>query len=156
MQRSYVAKKTVNFPDYELYVRLGDILVYDASHGNTLTVYRSGSIVKSIKTSSLSIAAMCKTKMLEEIIARPAAPAPKPVKAAPPKPVEASKPKPQPKVKLDKKATEAVKESLQSHIKGEPTLTTEEVLATLPEKVKSISAPMGPLLPVDPIPAEEK
>lgn len=97
MQRSYVAKKTVNFPDYELYVRLGDILVYDASHGNTLTVYRSGSIVKSIKTSPLSIAAMCKTKMLEEIVAKAAAPAPKPTNAAPKKPAEASKAKPQAK-----------------------------------------------------------
>lgn len=109
MQRSYVAKTTVNFPDFELYVRLGDILVYDSAHGNSLTVYRNGAIVKTIKTSPLSVAAMCKTKMLEEISTKPApkaTPAAKPAPPAPKKPVEAPKPKPQPKVESKKKVVE--------------------------------------------------
>jgi hypothetical protein len=104
MQRSYVAKTTVNFPDFELYVRLGDILVYDAAHGNTLTVYRGGSIVKSIKTTPLSVAAMVKTKMLEETTNK--APASKQANAAPQKPAAAPKPKPQPKVESKPKSVE--------------------------------------------------
>lgn len=87
MQRSFVAKTTVNFPDWELYVRMGDILVFNAANDNSLTVYRGGSIVKTIKTTPISIAAMLKTKMIEE-----SAPTPKPVSPAPSKPVAVPKP----------------------------------------------------------------
>jgi hypothetical protein len=138
MQRSFVAKTTVNFPDFELYVRMGDILVYNAANDNSLTVYRGGSIVKTIKTSPISIAALLRTKMIEEVVA----PAPKPAATAPKKPAPAPKPAVKPKappkpktvekVKLPPEAVVAVKESLAAHLKGEPTLSTEEVLASIP------------------------
>jgi ribosomal protein L12E/L44/L45/RPP1/RPP2 len=90
--RTFVAKTTVNFPDFELYVRIGDMLVFDPSNANNLTVYRGGSIVKTIKATPISIAAMLKVKMLEEIVHKIAPPAPKPAPIAPKKPAEASKP----------------------------------------------------------------
>lgn len=93
MQRSFVAKTTVNFPDFELYVRMGDILVFNAANENSLTVYRGGAIVKTIRTTPISIAVLLKTKMIEETVAL----APKPVRPAPPKPAAAPKPAPKPK-----------------------------------------------------------
>jgi hypothetical protein len=69
MQKNYVAKTTVNFPDFELYVRIGDVLVYNAANGNNLTIYRGGNLVKTIKTSPISLAAMVKTKLLVEVTA---------------------------------------------------------------------------------------
>ena len=107
---------------------MGDILVYNAANDNSLTIYRSGSIVKTIRTSPIAIAAMLKTKMIEEV----AAPAPKPAAPAPKKPAAAPKPKAPAPVKLEKKAVEKVKESLKARIAGEPTLSTEEVLASIP------------------------
>jgi outer membrane biosynthesis protein TonB len=148
VQRSFVAKTTVNFPDFELYVRMGDILVFNAANDNSLTIYRGGAIVKTIRTTPISIAVLLKTKMIEETVAL----APKPVRPAPPKPAAAPKPAPKPKappkpkpapkpkeeptvepapVVLPPKAVAAVKESLEAHVKGEPTLSTEEVLASI-------------------------
>jgi len=100
MQRSFVAKSTVNFPDFELYVRIGDILVYNAANDNSLTIYRGGAIVKTIKTTPISIAVLLKTKMVVEM-----AQASKPTVVAPPKPSPAPKvavkPKSVPKPKSD-------------------------------------------------------
>ena len=104
MQRSFVAKSTVNFPDFELYVRVGDILVYNAANDNSLTIYRNGAIVKTIRTTPISIAAMLKTKMIAEVTA----PAPKPVAAAPPAPAPAPKPVVKPKSTPKPKAVKSV------------------------------------------------
>jgi len=87
LQRSFVAKTTVNFPDHELYVRVGDTLVYNAANDNSLTVYRAGAIIKTIKTTPISIAAMTKTKMIVEM----GTPAPKQVVKSPPASSPASK-----------------------------------------------------------------
>jgi hypothetical protein len=101
MQRSFVARTTVNFPDWELYVRVGDILVYNATNENSLIVYRGGAIIKTIRTTPISIAAMLKTKMIEEvlpklIVAKPLRPslAPKPVVKAKASPKAVPAPKP--------------------------------------------------------------
>jgi hypothetical protein len=107
MHRTYVAKTTVNFPDFELYVRMGDILVYDAANSNSLTVYRGGSIIKTIKTTPLGIAALVKTKMLEEIATKPASVVK--VKPVPPVPVPAPpSPSPAPKAHSKPKAASKV------------------------------------------------
>lgn len=120
--RTFVAKTTVNFPDFELYVRIGDLLVFDPTKANNLTVYRGGSIVKTIKTTSIAIAAMLKVKMLEEVINKLAPPAPKPAPAAPKKPAEAPKaPKP-PKAESKKEAP-----------KKEPVINTKVPVLDAPE-----------------------
>ena len=103
--RTFVAKTTVNFPDLELYVRMGDLLVYDATNQNNLTIYRGGSIVKTIKTTPIAIAAMTKTKMLEEVVSKPA-PASKVAASAAPKPAAAPKAAPKPKVEPKPKKEE--------------------------------------------------
>jgi len=102
MQRSFVAKSTVNFPDFELYVRIGDILVYNAVNDNSLTIYRGGAIVKTIRTTPISIAVLLKTKMVVEM----AAPASKPVVATPPAL------SPAPKATVKPKSTSAPKAKL--------------------------------------------
>ena len=106
--RTFVAKTTVNFPDLELYVRMGDLLVYDATNQNNLTIYRGGSIVKTIKTTPIAIAAMTKTKMLEEVVSKPA-PASKVTGSASPKPAAAPKPVVKPKVEPKPKKAEEPK-----------------------------------------------
>jgi hypothetical protein len=68
MQRSFVAKNTINFPGFDLYVRVGDVLVYNSTNDNCLTVYRGGAIVRTIRATPISIAAMTKTKMIEESV----------------------------------------------------------------------------------------
>lgn len=105
---------------------MGDILVYNAANENSLTVYRGGAIVKTIRTTPISIAVLLKTKMIEEAVAVP----PKPVSPAPQKPAAAPKPVAKSKVELKKKDVEKIKESLVAHKKGE-TLSTEEVLASI-------------------------
>ena len=93
MQRSFVAKTTVNFPDHELYVRVGDTLVYNAANDNSLTVYRAGAIIKTIKTTPISIAAMTKTKMIVEMGTTVSKPAVKTPPASSPATKAVSKPK---------------------------------------------------------------
>lgn len=67
MIKSYVAKTTINFVDFEFYVRPGDLLVHDTSNHNRLTVYRNGQIVKVVKQEPLGIVAFLKNKFLEEV-----------------------------------------------------------------------------------------
>jgi hypothetical protein len=85
MQKSYVAKTTINFVDFEFYVRPGDLLVHDTSNHNRLTVYRNGQIVKVVKQGTLGIVAFLKNKFIEEV-----------APVAPPDPVQATKPTPEP------------------------------------------------------------
>ena len=120
MQRSFVAKTTVNFPDFNLYVRMGDILVYNAANDNSLTVYRSGAIIKTIRATSISVAAMIKTKMIEEVVA----PAPKVIAKKPPVPSPAPKPAPKPKAPPKLRPVEKKL--------GPPKLKTPEVVEAVP------------------------
>jgi hypothetical protein len=103
MQRSYLVKSPVHFADFGFFVKVGDILVHDTSNGNRLTVYRNGEIVKAVKQTPLGIAAMVKSQMVEEVVAKAAKAPAKPV-PAPPKPAVAPKkeePKPTPTVKKE-------------------------------------------------------
>ncbi len=85
MQRSYLAKSPVNFVQFGFRVNAGDILVHDTTN-QRLTVYRGGEIVKTMKQSSLGMAALLKDKFAEEVVEHK----PKP------KVIEAPKPVPQP------------------------------------------------------------
>jgi hypothetical protein len=85
MQKSYVAKHTINFVNFEFYIRPGDLLVHDPANQNRLTVYRNGQIVKVVKQNPLGVVAMLKSKFIEEVTT----PSPTPVAA--PIPVEAPK-----------------------------------------------------------------
>lgn len=75
MQKSFVAKTTINFVDFEFYVRPGDLLVHDTSNHNRLTVYRNGQIVKVVKQEPLGIVAFLKNKFIEEVSDTAPAPA---------------------------------------------------------------------------------
>jgi hypothetical protein len=66
--KSYVAKTTINFIDFEFYVRPGDMLVHDTANHNRLTVYRNGQIVKIVKQEPLGIVAFIKNKFIEEVL----------------------------------------------------------------------------------------
>ena len=66
MQKSYVAKTTINFVDYGFYVRPGDVLVHDTSN-HRLTVQRNGQIEKVVKQGALALSAFEKNKFIEEI-----------------------------------------------------------------------------------------
>lgn len=94
MQKSYVAKTTINFVDFEFYVRSGDLLVHDTANQNRLTVYRNGQIVKVVKQDPIGIVAFLKNKFIEEVnppaaVKPVAAPVAKVEPVAPPAPVEA-------------------------------------------------------------------
>lgn len=94
MIKSYVARTTINFIDFEFYVRPGDLLVHDTANHNRLTVYRNGQIVKVVKQEPLGIVAFLKNKFIEAVVA---ATAPSPVVEAP-KVVPESEPVPMPPV----------------------------------------------------------
>ena len=66
MQRSYIVKATLCIEENQFYLRAGDVLMFDSA-SSRLTVYRNASIVKVIKQSSLSISALVKSKILEEV-----------------------------------------------------------------------------------------
>lgn len=85
MQRSYLAKSPINFVQFSFRVNAGDILVHDTTN-QRLTVYRGGEIVKTMKQSSLGMAALLKDRFAEEVVEHK----PKP------KVVEVPKPVPQP------------------------------------------------------------
>lgn len=100
--KSYVAKTTINFVDFEFYIRPGDLLVHDSANHNRLTVYRNGQIVKVVKQNPLGVAAFLKNKFIEEVTASTAVPAPVMVPkarpaptGAPVSPVESKKSKPE-------------------------------------------------------------
>lgn len=112
MIKSYVAKTTINFVDFEFYIRPGDLLVHDSSNHNRLTVYRNGQIVKVVKQNPLGVIAFLKNKFIEEVTPVPVATladvppplnevakaAPVPVEAPVP-PTESKKPTPKSEVK---------------------------------------------------------
>src|SRR5271165_5367270 len=66
MQRSYIVKATLCIEENQFYLRAGDVLMFDSA-SSRLTVYRNASIVKVIKQSPLSIAALVKSNILEEV-----------------------------------------------------------------------------------------
>lgn len=74
MIKSYIAKSTINFVDFEFYIRPGDLLVHDTANHNRMTVYRNGQIVKVVKQGSLGIVALLKNNFIEEVVAPPAVP----------------------------------------------------------------------------------
>lgn len=84
MQKSYLAKSPINFVQFSFRVNAGDILVHDTTN-QRLTVYRGGEIVKTMKQSSLGMAALLKDKFAEEVVEhkpkveKPRVEAPKPV-----------------------------------------------------------------------------
>lgn len=90
MQKSYIAKTTINFVDFEFYVRSGDLLVHDTANQNRLTVYRNGQIVKVVKQDPIGIVAFLKNKYIEEVVPV-VTPAVAVVPVAPPPVVEAPK-----------------------------------------------------------------
>jgi hypothetical protein len=73
MQKSFIARTTINFVDFEFYVRSGDLLVYDTTN-HRLTVYRNGQIVKAIKQTSLALGAFLKNRFIEELAPTAASP----------------------------------------------------------------------------------
>lgn len=106
--KSYVAKTTINFVDFEFYIRPGDLLVHDLANHNRLTVYRNGQIVKVVKQNPLGVVAFLKNKFIEEVAADTVV-APEvilPPVEAPGTPTEPKKPasKPEAKLKLESKA----------------------------------------------------
>lgn len=68
MTKCYVSKTTINFVDFEFYVRPGDVLVHDTHNQNRLTVYRNGQIVKVVKQDPLGIVAFLKNRFIEEVV----------------------------------------------------------------------------------------
>lgn len=68
MQRSFVAKTTIHYVDYEFYVRPGDVLVHDTANQNRMTIYRNGEIAKVVKQEPIGVAAFLKNKFIEEIV----------------------------------------------------------------------------------------
>ena len=87
--KSYIAKTTINFVDFEFYIRPGDLLVHDSANHNRLTVYRNGQIVKIVKQNPLGVIAFLKNKFIEEIAAPLAAQAPVEAPKGSPTPLEA-------------------------------------------------------------------
>ena len=54
MQKSYLVKQAMNFGNtVNFIIRAGDILVYDSSNQNKITVYRNGDIIKVLSNQSL-------------------------------------------------------------------------------------------------------
>ena len=91
--KSYIARTTINFVEFEFYIRAGDLLVHDTANQNRLTVYRNGQIAKVVKQSPLGISAFLKNKFIEEIPAEVLVVEPKPIERKPKKekPLETEK-----------------------------------------------------------------
>ncbi len=68
MQKSYLAITTINFVDFNFYVRPGDLLVHDLGNHNRLTVYRNGQIVKVVKQEPIGILAFLKNKFIQDVV----------------------------------------------------------------------------------------
>ena len=103
MLKSFIARTTINFVDFEFYVRPGDVLVYDTTN-HRLTAYRNGQIVKAIKQDFLALAAFLKNRFIEELVpttAPPVVEAPKPPLVAPDAPESPLEPR-KPTSKRDK------------------------------------------------------
>src|SRR5208337_2331628 len=82
MMKSYVAKSPINFVQFSFRVNAGDILVHDTVN-QKLTVYRNGEIVKTMKQSSLGMAALLKDHFAEEVVEHaPSKPVPQPIDPA--------------------------------------------------------------------------
>lgn len=125
---------------------MGDILVYNAANDNSLTVYRSGAIIKTIRATSISIAAMIKTKMIEEVVP----PAPKVTTPKPPVPSPAPKPVPKPKAPpkppVPKKVVVLKNKWDQNKVEralADPTISSVEVIHPLTERRDGYAKPSG-------------
>jgi hypothetical protein len=125
MQKSYVVKSTINFIDFNFYVRPGDLLVHDTANHNRLTVYRNGQIVKVVRQEPIGIVAFLKSKFIEPV----PEPVATPVVAEVPKaaPVVADAP-----VSLPEPSKEAKERELKRG-KAQPITLTE---AEFPERLK--------------------
>jgi hypothetical protein len=75
LQKSYLAKTTINFLDYAFYVRPGDLLVHDTANHNRLTIYRNGQIAKVVQQDSIGILAFLKNEFIKEVNPVTASPA---------------------------------------------------------------------------------
>jgi hypothetical protein len=76
MQKNYVVQRPINFTPKEFKLHTGDILRFDQSNRNNLTVYRSNAIVMTTHLDTPNpIAAMVSNKVIkdEELLAREAA-----------------------------------------------------------------------------------
>lgn len=69
MQKSYLVKQSVDFGQTSKFlIRPGDILVYDSSNQNKVTVYRNGEIQKVLPNQSLSgLSGLSKSGWITEI-----------------------------------------------------------------------------------------
>ncbi len=65
--KSYFVNTTVNFEKSKFYVRPGDLLSYDAQHGNSLAVYRNGQLLKVLKQDPLAVEAFVKSGFIVEV-----------------------------------------------------------------------------------------
>ena len=74
MQKSYLVKQSVDFGQTSKFlIRPGDILVYDSSNQNKVTVYRGGEIMKVLPNQSMSgLSGLSKSGWITEIHANDA------------------------------------------------------------------------------------
>ena len=81
--KSYVVLSTISFEDSKFYVRPGDILSHDPRHGNSLAIYRGGTLITVMKTRSFVIEAFLKSRFIQEVVAPPLPPPPLPSSPSP-------------------------------------------------------------------------
>jgi hypothetical protein len=110
MQKSFLVKSAMNFGStVNFIIRAGDILVYDSSNQNKITVYRNGDIIKVLSNqSSGGLQGLSKAGWLAEIHSNdaPKRPqqAPKVVAPVPGKPFAATQAVPQAKTATSRDA----------------------------------------------------
>ena len=85
MQKSYIAKVTIDLIDSKFYIRPGDLLVHDTANHNRLTVYRNGQIVKVAKQEPIGMNAFLRNRFIEEVLTDGVEPPPS-APVAPPEP----------------------------------------------------------------------
>lgn len=133
MQKSYVVKSTINYVDFNFYVRPGDLLVHDTANHNRLTVYRNGQIVKVVRQEPIGITAFLKSKFIEEVAAT--APVPVEVPKATPVAIDAAVAKPEP-------SREAAEKELKRRKAHPITLSADEYPDRLKEALKLAPEPV--------------
>jgi prolyl oligopeptidase PreP (S9A serine peptidase family) len=73
MQKSFVTKTQVYIQQANVYVRPGDLITYNPTVDNKVTVSRAGEVVTSFPAAQLGIDAMIKSGWLELVVAEEAA-----------------------------------------------------------------------------------
>jgi hypothetical protein len=140
MQKSYVAKTTINYVDFNFYVRPGDLLVHDTANQNRLTVHRNGQIVKVVKQDPLGLVAFLKNNFITEVDntpkVQPVVPAVE-KKAAEPEPIRPSKEElalKRRKAQPEEVSVDSLPSHLQEMLASRKTQTDETTVDTKVEK----------------------